>query len=129
MGKMMSVLPGQAQGLILLPRLQATCPSKLSPVLSAARMSQQLIKESVISAEKGGFYFPEGLLTEFSSCHNSGCFPLLFPDSSPWFFDVGNGLEGFTDSFITFGEGRNKNNVGIGFLWDTRSPEYDVGQI
>lgn len=44
MGKMMSVLPGQAQDLILLPCLQAACPSKLSPVLSAERMSQQLIK-------------------------------------------------------------------------------------
>lgn len=44
MEKMMYVLPGQAQDLILLPCLQAACPSKLSLVLSAERMSQQLIK-------------------------------------------------------------------------------------
>lgn len=29
-------------------------------------------------------------------------FPLAFPDGSPWFFDVSNTLEGFTDSLIKF---------------------------
>lgn len=46
MGK--SALPGQAQGLILLPCLQAACPSQLPPVLSTERTSQQLIKESLL---------------------------------------------------------------------------------
>lgn len=61
MGQMMSVLPGQAQGLILLPCLQAACPSKLSPVLSADRTSQQLIKESLLFLLKNvAFIFLKG---------------------------------------------------------------------
>ena len=61
MGKMMSVLPGQAQGLILLPCLQAACPSELSPVPSAARTSQRLIKESLLFLlRKVAFIFLKG---------------------------------------------------------------------
>lgn len=37
-----------------------------------------------------------------NSHHTSGCFPLAFPDGSPWFFDVSNTLEGFTDGLIKF---------------------------
>ena len=61
MGKMMSVLPEQAQGLILLCCLQAACPSKLSPVPSAERTSQLLIKESLLFLlRKVAFIFLKG---------------------------------------------------------------------
>lgn len=60
-GEMMSVLPGQAQGLILVPCLQAACPSKLSPVLSTERMSQWLFKESLLFLlRKVAFVFLKG---------------------------------------------------------------------
>lgn len=43
------------------PCLQAACPSKLSPVLSAEKTSQQLIKESLLFLQrKVAFIFLKG---------------------------------------------------------------------
>lgn len=86
---------GQAQGLARLPRRQAACPSKSSPVLSGERKSQPLIKDSMLFLSSGWLYFPELLLNEFSSCLNSGGFPSalsgllsLDPGFRQWFAGV-----------------------------------------
>jgi len=109
MGKMVSVLPGQAQGLILLPCLPAACPSKLSLVLSAERTSQRLIKESLF------FLLRKVALTFLKGYYlNSPLVTTLF-SSALWFslcLRCRQCFGGVTDSLVKFEAG------GIKIMWE-----------